>query len=352
MNINKPPIQNNIEHNNTEQDNPDDLAPPEPADQESLGQEFASGYTEIPVEPVSATGNQDSPPQDITDLTATELSSETNTPNDPVALDDSIDIEQERKKIVDKNLKALHKRFGETFVKGKRLDSGEFAGGGAREILSAYMEIPDFASKVKQLIPNKHGALSTLQDNQDYILAYLEDAYKDDEYIEQEELKNPYELARVVGYELTGPFERIEDFLEYEADFRQGERICTYNNPQARLDSYHILWLRSVDASDIPPADKLTQDNLTDSWKTYLKTVGRYDAESDSYNLEGLRPSRQDPYGVSSMSVQISRTGNHVSIKNRYNHSVTNPDSTFDNNLDFIAYGLGRSVYHQVGRED
>lgn len=52
------------------------------------------------------------------------------------------------------------------------------------------------------------------------------------------------------------------------------------------------------------------------------------------------------------MSVQISRQGTHVSIKNRYNHTVGNPDNTLDSDLDNVAYGLKRAVYARVGRED
>jgi hypothetical protein len=52
------------------------------------------------------------------------------------------------------------------------------------------------------------------------------------------------------------------------------------------------------------------------------------------------------------MSVQISRKGTHVSIKNRYNHTVGNPDNTLDSDLDNVAYGLKRAVYTRVGRED
>ncbi len=93
-------------------------------------------------------------------------------------------------------------------------------------------------------------------------------------------------------------------------------------------------------------------NTLSDSWKTYLKTIGRYDQDSDSYNLTGLIPARDDPYGTSSMSVQISRNGTHVSIKNRYNHTVSNPDNTLDSNLDNVAYGLRQAVFSLVGRED
>lgn len=261
-------------------------------------------------------------------------------------------IEQSRKDIVNRNLNALKKRFGEEFVKGKRLGSGEYAGGGAREVLSSFMEKPDFATELKRIIPNTHQALDTLRDNQDYVLALLEDRYNNDTDVEKEPPKDPYELAKQAGYELTGPFESVEDFADYASDFRGYERICTFNNPHGRLTAYNILCLRHDEADTILPADELTQETLTKPWQDYLKTIGRYDAISTSYNLEGLQPTREDPYGTSSMSVQISRRGSHVSIKNRYNNTVASPDSTYKNNLDNVAYGLKPAVYHQVGRED
>lgn len=266
-----------------------------------------------------------------------------------------VDIEQqeaERKKNTIENLRKLSNYFGDRFVNGERKEGGGYVGGAARELLSEFMEMPDFTSELQRLIPSKHGALQLLKDNQAYIQSVLEQLYKDDPTRERAPAKDPYQLAHSVGYELTGPFQATSEFMPYAEDFRQGERICTYNAPVERLQNYHILWLRHSEADATLPADRLTADTLSEAWKTYLKTIGRHDEEADTYNLVGLRPTREDPYGVSSMSVQISRTGTHVSIKNRYNHTVGNPDNTLDSNLDTVAYGLRQAVYTRVGRED
>ena len=46
------------------------------------------------------------------------------------------------------------------------------------------------------------------------------------------------------------------------------------------------------------------------------------------------KPIREDEYGTSVMSIQFTKDEAHtLSIKNRYNHSVVNPDATFSNNL-------------------
>lgn len=262
-------------------------------------------------------------------------------------------LESERKVNTAENLTALKKRFGERFVKGELMEGGGYAGGAARELLASFMDRSGFAGELKRLIPNKHGALQLLKDNHAYIQATLEQFYKEDPGFERAPARDPYELARSAGYELTGPFESTGEFVSLDRqDFREGERLCTFNEPTGRLGDYHILWLRHEEVADTLPADELTADNLSNAWKTYLKTIGRYDRDSDSYDLAGLRPARDDPYGTSSMSVQISRKGTHVSIKNRYNHTVGNPDNTLDSNLDNVAYGLRRAVYARVGRED
>ena len=56
------------------------------------------------------------------------------------------------------------------------------------------------------------------------------------------------------------------------------------------------------------------------------------------------KPERQDEYGTSVISIQFSKGDlNTLSIKNRYNHTVKNPDATFSNDLDSIIDGLTAS---------
>lgn len=61
-------------------------------------------------------------------------------------------------------------------------------------------------------------------------------------------------------------------------------------------------------------------------------------------------PRREDDYGVSVLSIQFSRSEPSVlSIKNRYNHTVPNPDATFSNNLDNIVPGLTQAFENTYG---
>ncbi|MDR2063277.1 MAG: hypothetical protein LBQ02_00590 [Candidatus Nomurabacteria bacterium] len=257
-------------------------------------------------------------------ITTAEIERETPTPQKHIA----------------ENYKRLKKRRGEAFAKA------------VRGTLSTFADQPDFAEKVLQLIPNKHEAVATLQDNFDYINVTIREFYEKEGAIQQEAPKNPYELAKRAGYELAGPFDDAKQIRQYASDFRKNEKLCTFNDVEGRMSTYHILWLRHKNADDIPAADELTANNLTDEWKQYLKEINRYDQATDTYNLTNLSPKREDPYGTSSMSVQIARQGTHVSIKNRYNHTVGNPDSTLGNNLDRLVDGLRYAVYAKVGRED
>ena len=73
---------------------------------------------------------------------------------------------------------------------------------------------------------------------------------------------------------------------------------------------------------------------------------------AENLNREDFRgkESRQDEYGTSVISIQFSR-GDHntLSIKNRYNHTVRNPDATFANNLENIAEGLTKAFEKEYG---
>ena len=53
-------------------------------------------------------------------------------------------------------------------------------------------------------------------------------------------------------------------------------------------------------------------------------------------------PRREDEYGTSVISIQISKSHNGISIKNRYNHTLQeeNPDNTFNSNPDYISPGM------------
>ena len=122
--------------------------------------------------------------------------------------------------------------------------------------------------------------------------------------------KTPKELLDEAGYNLyeCHSEEEIQSFKKYYAT---DEELCTFN--ENRLKRCYVFFAVKKNV------DKIKREDFDD-------------------------PKRQDEYGTSVISIQFTRDdSNTLSIKNRYNHTVANPDATFSNNLDNITYGLTKS---------
>ena len=122
--------------------------------------------------------------------------------------------------------------------------------------------------------------------------------------------KTPYELLDEVGYELIecNSEKEIQSFKKYYAE---GEALCTFRG--GRLNSCVVFFAVKKDVKDIKRKDF-------------------------------KHPKREDEYGTSVMGIQFNKSGLcTVSIKNRYNHTVNNPDATYGNDLDRITPGLEAS---------
>lgn len=128
----------------------------------------------------------------------------------------------------------------------------------------------------------------------------------------QEEIKAAFRKAGYVEV-IFDDADKIKDAGKYYAS---GETICTYNNLDGRMREYHMLVAIKSDIEKIKRADN---------------------------------PQREDDYGTSIINIQIARNGSHMSIKNRYNHTVSNPDATYNNNLDMVTPGLQSMVLGYYG---
>ncbi len=120
--------------------------------------------------------------------------------------------------------------------------------------------------------------------------------------------KTPYELLQDAGYTLyeCKTEEEIESFMKY---YREDELLCTFIY-QDRLKSCFVFFAVKNNV------DEIKRENFKN-------------------------PTREDLYGTSVISIQFMRGSfNTLSIKNRYNHTVINPDATFSNNLENIIPGL------------
>ena len=97
----------------------------------------------------------------------------------------------------------------------------------------------------------------------------------------------------------------------------EGEELCTFNG--GRLRSNRVWFAVKKDV------DKIKREDFKN-------------------------PRREDDYGVSVLSIQFSRSKPSIlSIKNRYNHTISNPDATFSNNLDNIIPGLTQAFVNHYG---
>lgn len=148
-----------------------------------------------------------------------------------------------------------------------------------------------------------------------YIYLNMKDKEKKEEKVVTGE--NPYELMSDAGYKLykCETEDEIQSFKKY---YEKGESLCTFNG--GRLDTCYVYFAVKKNVDDIK----------------------REDFKS---------PIREDKYGTSVISIQFDRDTHMLSIKNRYNHKVSNPDATFGNNLENIIPGLTTAFESELGFE-
>ena len=128
---------------------------------------------------------------------------------------------------------------------------------------------------------------------------------------------DPFTLMKKAGYTLY-ECKTSNDLDCFKKYYQNNELLCTFRNNNRLLSHYVFFAVKDN-------ADKLNRDDFSN-------------------------PLREDEYGRSVISIQFTKGKvNILSIKNRYNHTVTNPDATYNNNLDNIIVGLTDSFsqkYH------
>ncbi|MBR1380221.1 MAG: hypothetical protein IJ560_01390 [Alphaproteobacteria bacterium] len=137
----------------------------------------------------------------------------------------------------------------------------------------------------------------------------IREIYQTNNISEYQTDKNPLDLLSEAGYDafVVTTEEEKNSIKKY---YRPGEEICTFRDPH-RHENFYMIHAVKRGADKIEPSD---------------------------------HPERDDEYGTSVISIQIAKSGGFISIKNRYNHTVNNPDATFNNNPDNIIYGLSDSL--------
>lgn len=126
------------------------------------------------------------------------------------------------------------------------------------------------------------------------------------------------ELLDKAGYILYPECKTEEDLLWFKKFYAPGEELCSF-------------W-----------TDRLENCRVWFAVKKNVEEIERAKV-----------PARQDEYGTSVISIQFTKGQScTLSIKNRYNHSVNNPDNTFNSNLDNIIPGLTGAFYQDYGVKD
>lgn len=206
---------------------------------------------------------------------------------------------KEKSNLVNKDLKWIKKHYGEKMMKMCRMH------------FSTILDTPRLLPII--LKTNFYENKSLFNDiiSQDKVYDFKDYIYSKHNECEKrtvETTKNPYELMNEAGYILykCKTKKEMECFKNF---YNEKEELCTF------LD------------------DRLNRCDVFFAIKKNVKDISR-----------NVNPKRQDDYGTSVLSIQFNKGNyNNVSIKNRYNHTVDNPDATFNNNLDNIIEGLTHS---------
>lgn len=200
-------------------------------------------------------------------------------------------------------LKNIKKQYGENFMKL------------CRELFPTILETENllYSMLTKKFSDNCKTLCEDITEAQlegefkDYIYSLIDVEKKEEA---PEDNRTPYEILDEAGYILTECHseDEIQSFKKY---YKDGEQLCTFKGN--RLDKCEVFFAVRKDVDNVKREDF-------------------------------KEPKREDKYGTSVMSVQFSRQGKcTVSIKNRYNHTVNNPDATYGNDLNKIAPGLEKS---------
>ena len=205
------------------------------------------------------------------------------------------------------DLKIIKKKYGEEMAKM------------CRDFFSTILETEGLLSKLilNNFEPN-HNLYKDLKDQEietefkNYIYSLIDIKINNEIKVN----KTPKELLSEAGYNLyeCQSEEEIQSFKKY---YSKGEELCTFKG--GRLNRCRVFFAVKKDVDKIKRKDY-------------------------------KNPQRQDKYGTSVISIQFTKDSSHtLSIKNRYNHTVNNSDSTFSNNLENIIEGLTESFEREYG---
>jgi len=152
----------------------------------------------------------------------------------------------------------------------------------------------------------------------------------------------------------TGNEENFRKYILFLAQPVDKKEVVTDKTPRELLDEAGYILYECQTEDDIQKFRKYYADNEILCTFSQKRSKTCYVFFAVKKDVEQIKrediPKRDDAYGRSVISIQFSRGElNTLSIKNRYNHTVTNPDATFSNNLENIIPGLTYSFKKNYG---
>ena len=202
------------------------------------------------------------------------------------------------------DLKYIKKHYGENFAKL------------CRELFPTILERPGLLTDI--LVKNVAPSTTLYDDVQERRYAFRSFIFsKSNIKVKKgfDSKKSPEQLFDEAGYILYPECETVKDVEKFKKYYKRDEEICTFWDIKDRLDKCRV-WFA-------------VKKNVDDIKREYFRV-----------------PEREDEYGTSVLSIQFTKEPESiVSIKNRYNHKVNNPDATFSNDLENITPGLNMAFF-------
>ena len=152
-----------------------------------------------------------------------------------------------------------------------------------------------------------------------------------------------------MGYESL-----FQNYIYFMTMPKEERKVTTNKTPQELMDEAGYTLFECRTEEEIKEFKKYYQiDELLCTFKD-TRTKGYYVFFAIKKNVDQIfrsdNPKRDDEYGTSVISIQFTKGKvNTLSIKNRYNHTVENPDATLANNLENIVPGLTESFERMYG---
>ena len=188
-----------------------------------------------------------------------------------------------------------------------------------RDLFPSLLERPGYLYHLltTHFNPSKSLYYDIINENKEFNFKEYIYSFTNIEVVRKETDKSVKELLDSVGYQIY-ECKTNDDIHKFKKYYKFNEELCTFRDPH-RIDNHHIFFIV----------------------KKNVDEIRRKDFDS---------PKREDEYSTSVLDLQFDKgEKQRVSIKSRYNHTVSNPDAVYSNNLERIVPGLTYAFEKEFG---